>query len=318
MAKSFANRFLLMGLFSLLVFGNISSAMAAFCGLTVYPTACAAGNLVCLSERASLWACKMSTSLADDGRCLYKSTYNVYSGTSGTSIGYFTACETVSNSSRGASCVSGATGYPVTLTFDGSTFDAYGCCGTGTSSTTVTIPNLNTPRGTRTTTTTGRMFTSVKYKRTDDRFEMTANTSASNCPSNGSSTYVCSCNTGFKEQNQGTSSCNCDAYAPGYSCYVASCTADSGNATQRYISDDRKSCELCPTGSEDDIDPENQVMSMLGGASGAGYTDFNVTQSSKVGKTSCYKFGGTHPMSGTWKDGNGNTFSFSQSCYYTE
>lgn len=294
MAKSFANRFLLMGLFSLLVFGNISSAMAAM-------TMCGT-NGVYLGN--NFYACPSESTKTGCNRYV---TYTIYNSGSSAALGKATSCE---NSTRtGHACEVDAMHnwftQTKTYTYGTSSIDmqVWGCCVRGA----VQEQTLSISRGKRITSYnpisvvggTGTAVDVCGTARINQRYE-------------------CECNTGFKVQNQGTTSCNCDAYASGYSCYVASCTADSGTNIQRYISDDRKSCELCPTGSEDDIDPENQVMSLVGGASGAGYTDFSVTKSSKVGKTSCYKFGTDHPMGATWKDGNGNTFSFSQSCYYTK
>ena len=309
---------------------STSPAMAAFCGLGSIPVACVADGLVCLNESAGLWACKGSSAKGTDGRCKTVTTYDVYVGNSSTSIGYFKACETAqysqSGATRYAACESGATAYQVDVTLDNTTtFKAYGCCGSGTSKTNETIPNLTTPRGTRTTTTSGQTFTGVKYKKTSAMFESEAGTRS--CTSNATSTYSCTCNEGFKVQNQGTSSCNCDAYASGYSCYVKSCTGTRQGATttfvgNHYISDDRKSCAACPTGTESTISAANKIY--YSGGTGpvvwTGRVGEQISNSAftKIGVTSCYQPTGSASTPNSFQDGNGNTFTLSSNCNYTE
>lgn len=332
MAKSFANRFLLMGLFSLLVFGNISSAMAAVDCQSCYgqdsmgylPLEAGGGMYACLSSQTSVSGCaKLRTYIicerypGSPSATFYqqRSTYTscehyVSSRTSPTS-----ACETGNKYTATHSI----TGEPGGIYEDMSvTLRMHVCCD----------PKYTIDPGCPAF--SDHPERGCKKQRMDYYNAVGGKYGgvliSNSCPS---STYTaqCTCNDGFKVQNQGTTSCNCNAYESGYSCYVASCTGTRQGLTttfvgNHYISDDRKSCAACPTGTESTVSAANKIY--YSGATGpvvwTGRVGEQIGNSAfvKIGVANCYQPAGAAISPNVFKDGNGNAFSLSQSCHYTE
>lgn len=304
MAKSFANRFLLMGLFSLLVFGNMSSAMAA--AMTMCGT-----NGVYLGN--NFYACPSESTKTGCNRYV---TYTIYNSGSSAALGKATSCE---NSTRtGHACEVDAMHnwftQTNTYTYGTSSIDmqVWGCCVKGA----VREQTLSISRGKRITS-----YNPISVVGGTGTAVDVCGTARIN------QQYECECNTGFKVQSQGSSSCNCDAYASGYSCYVASCTGNQQGVSSQYvgnhyISDDRKSCTACPTGTESTILAANKIY-YSGGTGPMVWTgrvgeQINNSAFAKIGIASCYQPVGTAMAPNEFQDGNGNAFTLSQSCHYTE